>query len=201
MIVTRIEDADKNKKKIYLDGEYTFFLYPRELRQYPIEVNEELSDELYEEIRKNVILVRAKRKMLALLSKKDYTCEEIARKLRQGCYSEDVIEEAIAYGISKSYLDDERYAREYVAWKKSSKSFLQISYELSKKGIARSICDSILSEEEEDVEALRELIERYRNRQSGEEVQKRQKTYRHFLQKGYSSSLIHQILSENCGEN
>lgn len=196
MIVTKIEDGEKNRKKIYLDGEYAFFLYPKELRQYPIEIDEELSDELYEEIRQKVVLVRAKRKMLALLSKKDYTCEEIARKLRQGYYSEDIVEEAVCYGVSKQYLDDERYAREYIEWKKGSKSLRQISYELSQKGIAKSIYEPILSLEEDDEEALRELIERYMSKQSGEDFQKKQKTYRHFLQKGYSSSLIHQILSQ-----
>lgn len=196
MIVTRIEEGEKNRKKIYIDGEYAFFLYPKELRQYPIEVGEELSDEIYEEIRQKVVLIRAKRKMLALLSKKDYTCEEIARKLRQGYYSEDIIEEAISYGVCMYYLDDERYAREYINWKKESKSLRWISQELSRKGIAKSIYEPILDLEEDDEEILRELICRYMRKQSGENFQKRQKTYRHFLQKGYSSSLIREILSQ-----
>ncbi len=195
MTVTRIEDAEKNRKKIYLDGEYAFFLYPKELRQYPLEVDEELSDGVYEEIR-HIVLVRAKRKMLALLSKRDYTCEEIARKLRKGYYSEDIIEEAVCYGVCKHYLDDERYAREYIEWKKQSKSLRQISYELSQKGIAKSIYEPILQLEEDDEENLRELVDRYMSRQSGEDFQKKQKAYRHFLQKGYSSSLIRQILSQ-----
>lgn len=195
MTVTRIEDAEKNRKKIYLDGEYAFFLYPKELRQYPLEVDEELSDGVYEEIR-HIVLVRAKRKMLALLSKRDYTCEEIARKLRKGYYSEDIIEEAVCYGVCKRYLDDERYAREYIEWKKQSKSLRQISYELSQKGIAKSIYEPILQLEEDDEENLRELVDRYMSRQSGEDFQKKQKAYRHFLQKGYSSSLIRQILSQ-----
>lgn len=196
MTVTRIEDGEKNRKKIYLDGEYVFFLYPKELRQYPIEVDEELSDELYEEIRQKIVLVRAKRKMLALLSKKDYTCEEIARKLRRGYYSEDIIEETVCYGVCKHYLDDERYAREYIEWKKGSKSLRQISYELSQKGIAKSIYEPILDLEEDDEKALEELIDKYMSKQSGEYFQKKQKTYRYFLQKGYSSSLIRQILSQ-----
>ncbi len=196
MRVTRIEEGENNRKKIYLDGEYTFFLYPKELRQYSIKVDEELSEELYEEIRQKIVLIRAKRKMLALLSKKDYTCEEIARKLRQGYYSEDIIEDAIFYGVYMHYLDDERYAREYINWKKNSKSLRWIAQELSRKGIAKSIYEPILDLEEDDEDILRELISRYMKKQSGENFQKRQKTYRHFLQKGYSSCLIRKILSQ-----
>lgn len=196
MIVTKIEEGEKNRKKIYIDGEYAFFLYPKELRQYPIEVDEEVSKELYEEIRQKIVLIRAKRRMLALLSKKDYTCEEIARKLRQGYYCEDIIEEVISYGVCMHYLDDERYAREYINWKKESKSLRWISKELSRKGIAKSIYEPILDLEEDDEEILRELICRYMRKQLGENFQKRQKTYRYFLQKGYSSSLIQEILSQ-----
>lgn len=196
MIVTRIEEGEKNRKKIYLDGKYAFFLYPKELRQYPIKEEEELSLELYEEIRQKVVLTRAKRKMLALLSKKDYTCEEIARKLRQGYYSEDIIEETISYGVCKDYLNDERYAREYIEWKKESKSLKWIARELFNKGIAKSIYEPILDLEEDDEEILREMLYRYMKKQSGENFIKIQKTYRHFIQKGYSSSLIREILSQ-----
>ncbi len=196
MIITKIEESEKNRKKIYIDGGYAFFLYPKELLKYSIKEGEELGEELLLEIRQKVVLVRAKRKMLALLSRKDYTCEEIARKLRQGYYSEDIIEEAVSYGVCMRYLDDERYAREYIAWKKESKSLRQIGQELSQKGIAKSIYEPILDAEEDDEEILKTLISRYMKKQSGEEIKKRQKTYRYFMQKGYSGALIHQILSQ-----
>ncbi len=194
--MTKIEEGEKNRKKIYIDGQYAFFLYPKELRQYPIEAEEELSEELFEEITQKVVLIRAKRKMLALLSRKDYTCEEIARKLRQGYYSEDIIEQAISYGVVMHYLDDERYAREYIEWKKGEKSLRQIAQELSIKGIAKSIYEPILDLEEDDEDKVRSLIARYMKKQSGDAAKIKQKTYRYFMQKGYSGEMVRTILSE-----
>lgn len=191
-----MEDGEKNRKKIYIDGEYVFFLYPKELRQYGLKEGEELSEELYEEIWQKVVLIRAKRKMLALLSRKDYTCAEIARKLRQGYYTDDIIEQAICYGVSMGYLDDAAYAKQYIAWKKETKSLRWIAQQLSQKGVAKSVYEPLLEEEEDDEDKVRQQVERYMQKKSGDAYTVKQKTYRHFVQKGYSSSFIREILKQ-----
>ena len=60
MTVTKIEELTKAKSKVELDGEFAFVLYKKELSRFGIREDEELPEETYQQIRKDVILKRAK---------------------------------------------------------------------------------------------------------------------------------------------
>ena len=51
MQVTKVEALTKTKWKVELDGQFAFVLYKKEISRFGIEVNGELSEELYEECR------------------------------------------------------------------------------------------------------------------------------------------------------
>ena len=51
MQVTKVEALTKTKWKVELDGQFAFVLYKKEISRFGIEVNGELSEELYEQIR------------------------------------------------------------------------------------------------------------------------------------------------------
>ena len=76
MVVTDITEVTKAKSRVFLDGEFAFVLYKGELRLYHIQVGQEMSTEVYEEIIHTVLTKRAKKRCLMLLQKKDYTEEE-----------------------------------------------------------------------------------------------------------------------------
>ena len=91
MIVTDITELTKAKTRVYLDGEFAFVLYKGELRLYNIKKEQELSEETYTEIVCEVLPKRAKKRCLLLLQKKDYTEEELRRKLRDNEYPSEII--------------------------------------------------------------------------------------------------------------
>ena len=68
MQVTKVEALTKTKWKVELDGQFAFVLYKKEISRFGIEVNGELSEELYEQIKKNVVLKRAKLRAMHLLT-------------------------------------------------------------------------------------------------------------------------------------
>ena len=150
MVVTGIETVTKKKCKVELDGQLAFVLYKGELARYCIRIDEELSPEQYDEIMTKVLLKRAKKYLLHLLTKMDRTSHELKTKLRRGYYPEDVIEKAIDYVKGYGYVDDESYAKRYLRTYESRLSHRQIKRKLATKGISKDILDALDDDKRQD---------------------------------------------------
>lgn len=77
----------------------------------------------------------ARRKAMLLLEHMDRTEKGLSDRLRQAGFSAEAIEDAMSYVRSYGYLNDLRYAENYISFRMSSKSRLKILQELSGKGI------------------------------------------------------------------
>jgi regulatory protein len=84
-----------------------------------------------------------------LLEKQDRTESQLRTKLLDKGFSQEACDEAIAYVKSFHYVDDERYACNYVRYRAHSKSRQQLKLDLLKKGVSREIIASALEEEYE----------------------------------------------------
>ena len=126
MQVTKVESLTKTKWKVELDGQFAFVLYKKEILQFGIEVNGELSEELYEQIKKDVVLKRAKLRAMHLLTDMARTESQLRDKLKRNMYPEDVISQAIAYVKSFGYINDEAYIENFIQSKRETKSRKEI---------------------------------------------------------------------------
>lgn len=188
MIITQIEQLNQKKRKIYIDGEFSFLLYSNEIRRYRLAEGEPIETSIYEELEK-VVIKRAKLKVMDLLKRSDKTESELRMKLKQGYFPSEAIEVAIEYVKSYGYLNDERYASNYIRMKKNSKSKNAIIYELSLKGIPKEVIDLYMEEEfsyEDEEEAIKKLI--YKKTKNPEEltIEKKQKIIASICRKGFS---------------
>ena len=139
MVVTRIEEFSGKRKKVYLDQRFAFVLYKGEFRTYHVEEGQVLSEADYRMIMEEVLPKRAKLRAMSLLQSRDYTVKQLTDKLREGLYPPEIIEEAIAYASSYHYIDDLRYAVDYITAYESSRSARRIEHDLLKKGIDREV--------------------------------------------------------------
>ena len=89
---------------------------------------------VYREITEEILPRRAKLRAMHLLTRRDYTEQEIRQRLRKGKYPEEVIEEAVSYVKAYHYVDDESYARRYVEQYRDKKGVRKIRMELSGEG-------------------------------------------------------------------
>lgn len=191
MTITKFETKDKGKVKIYINGEYHFILYTKDIRTYHLQEGAEISEDVYRDIVVNTVQRRAKQKAMAILKYTDRTEYELKLKLKQADYTEEIISAAIDYVKAFHYLDDERFARNYVEYKKLSKSKRQIQMELMNKGVSKEYIELALEEEytgEED--AIRKAIaKKTKNRDdlSKEEIMK---VANYLYNKGFSMELI-----------
>lgn len=150
MKVTKIEELDKKRIRVYIDEEFAFVLYKGELRIYNIEIGNALSSELYEEIITKVLPKRAKLRCMNLLKSKAYTEKQLKDKLKNGEYPEDIIAEALEYVKSYGYVNDRAYAEDFIEYNKGNKSRKRMEQDLLRKGIAKDIISGIFEQMKEE---------------------------------------------------
>ena len=120
---------------IYLNDVFAFVLYKGELSQYGLEDGATVDDALYERILGETLIPRARKRGMNLLQSMDRTEADVRSKLSDGGYPREAVDSAIEYLKSFHYIDDDRYAYEYIRFKSSSMSRRQICSKLASKGI------------------------------------------------------------------
>lgn len=135
MEVTDIVEISNSRCKVYLDYEIAFVLYKGDLRLFHIKRGFELSQEDYDEIITKVLPKRAKLRSMNLLKSRDYTEQQLRDKLKSGFYSKEIIDNAIDYVKSYSYINDAYFCRRYISTFYESRSKKRMELDLMKKGV------------------------------------------------------------------
>ena len=100
------------------------------------------------EAEKSGDIKRARHRALHILERSDRTEQELRTKLLQN-YKPEAVEDAVAYVKQYHYLDDMRYAVNYLNSRGRVKSRQQVEQELLyKKGIARETLEAAIQEAE-----------------------------------------------------
>lgn len=191
MVVTDIVELDKKRSKIYIDGELAFVLYKGELRDYSIREGQELPATNYQDIINVVLPKRCKLRAMNLLQKKDYTEKQLRDKLSEGLYPTEIVDDAIRYVKAYHYLDDERYARDYITYHMSIRSRNRIIQDLSGKGISKDIfmpiVEELYMEEDSDIETeqIRKLLAKKHYDPEQADFKEKQKIMAFLMRKGF----------------
>lgn len=203
MIVTRTESLTKTKYKVDLDGQFAFVLYKGELSRYEVKEGAELTEETVDEIYNTVLLKRAKKRAMHLLEDMDRTESGLREKLRQGLYPAEIIEKAIDYVRAFGYLNDARYAENFILSRRNSKSRKEIHALLLGKGISDeeiSIAFENCYGNQEEQEAVRRILEKKRVDPKTADDREMQKIYGYLARKGFRYETIRQVI-QNYNEN
>lgn len=199
-IVTAVKELTKKRRLVYVNYEPAFALYVGELKKYEIAEMREIQPERYQEL---IVLLskRATLRALNLLKNKDYAQEELTRKLRDSHYPSEAIDQAVHYAIQYGYIDDYRYASNYVAFKADGRSRRQIVSFLQGKGIAPMLIEQVCEEyysENSDTElqlVIRQMKKKLsRVNPADFSFEQRQKLLGYFYRKGFRSDVIKKAL-------
>lgn len=163
--MTYIEEITEQKKgrgRVRLEDGTVWILYKGEIHSYRLKVGGEVSDALYREIQTEVIGKRAKKRAMHLLEKMDRTEAGLREKLRQGEYPPEAVEAAIEYVKGYHYLDDARYARNYIRCYQNSRSKKRMRMDLLSKGISVPLIEQAFKEEYagEEIQLIRQLLQK-----------------------------------------
>ncbi len=188
MLISEIREADKKRNRIQLEDGRSFVLYKGECRRLGLEECMDCAPELLDEIYGDILKGRARKRALHLLERMDYTRAQLERKLTQGGYPKEVAEDAVDYAAGFHYVDDERYARNYVGSHRDKKSRAMMRAELLSKGIGQETADRVLEEccgEETDREVIGHWLEKKRYSGETEDPAEKQRVYRSLVRKGF----------------
>lgn len=200
-LVTDIKDITSKKRLVYINYEPAFPLYAGEVKSYHLAVDGTISDSMYDEIM-NLLCTRAFTRIAYLIKDRDYTEYEISSKLRNSHYPEDVISAAVERGKKEKFIDDYRYADNFVHFKAESRSRNMVVNKLRTKGVPSDIIDSVCDEyyeEHEDAEEtiVRELLAKKLcgRDPSSLEYEERQKLFASICRKGFSYESVKKVFN------
>ena len=194
MIITSILPYEKGKGRmaVYLNDEFAFVLYKGELSKYKLSVGAALPESLYKRICEETLIKRARLRGMNLLMKQDRCEADVRHKLSEGGYPDEIIDDAINYLKSFNYIDDARYAEDYINAKKSTYSRKDIESRLRNKGIDGEIIDKCLEElfPEDDIDALIKLMHKKCPDAGSLDYEGRMKLFAYLYRKGFDMSSI-----------
>lgn len=197
MQVIQILELDRKRVRIRLEDGCEFALYKGEKRQYDLQEGGELSQEQFEDIRREILIKRARKRVMHLLEKMDRTEEQLRVKLRQGYYPEDVIEDAVDYVKGYHYLDDLRYAQNYVRSHREKKSRRMLQLELQKRGVAKEWIQQALEEEYEQENEQEQILKWIRKKDYSSDtadLKEKQRMYQFLLRRGFRpNDILHAL--------
>ena len=150
------------------------------------------------------------------MEKKSYTFEEIKQKLvnycvyQDRCHSEveqkmrdfllipEAKDEIFLYLIKENYLNEERFTRSYIRGKFYIKHWgrNKIRINLKQKGITEKLIAKSMDEidEQDYLESVNKIYQDYYSKQKGlRDYQKKSKTIKHLMSKGYEYELIMEV--------
>lgn len=200
MIVTQLTGITRGRYRVYVDEEFAFVLYRGELKRLGIREGEPLPEESLREIRAEILPGRAKRRAMNLLQSRDYTAAGLREKLKGGDYPEACIEEAVAYVESYGYVDDSRYARDFIIYNLDRKSRTRIEQDLLRKGIDKNLIRDVFAELEEEGTSQDEaamisaLLQKKKYDAKTATRQEKQRMYAFLYRKGFHSDAISRAL-------
>ena len=208
MLVTQVTELSKSRSKVYIDQEFAFVLYKGELHLYHIKEGEPLKEEDYRTIMGEVLPNRAKLRAMNLLQGREYTTSQLRTKLQQGFYPPKIIEQAIDYVAGFHYIDDMRYAVDYITYHEDSRSRRRIEQDLQGKGILAATIEEAWQVwrenggKQDEQAMIRELLHKKHYDTEGEtDWKERQKIYAFLARKGFSAEAIRKEIGGMYGDD
>lgn len=143
---------------------------------------------------------KATEKAMNLLLQQDRTRKELLDRLYRAGFSEEASRAALEYVEGFGYIDDLRYATNYLSFHKEERSKKELRYKLMNKGISQeTISEAFLEYESADEEKALEsqLRKRLRGRKLSEmDFMEKNKVAGYLARKGYNPSAIKRVMKE-----
>ena len=141
------------------------------------------------EQKKSYTFLEIKQKMTAYCSYQDRCHQEVEQKMRDFLLIPEAKEEILLYLMRENFLNEERFTRSYIRGKFYIKSWgrNKIRNHLKFKGVTEKLINSCFNEiDDADYEkTLLKIYEQYYSRQTGKEYQKKSKTVKYLLGRGF----------------
>lgn len=210
MKILSITEVNKSRARISLETEESFVLYKGEIRMLKLKEGGDLSQEDYDTVMKGILPKRCRMRAMNLLKERAYTSYSLKKKLSEGGYPESICEDALAYVTSYGYVNDLKYAMDYIKEKEASNTTREIEQKLLTKGISSKLFEEalrLLGEEREEYgeeshqgyeeDLIRKTLAK-RHFTGEEAYEDRQKILAYFYRRGFDIDLVRKVMDSFC---
>lgn len=185
-----------DRYSIFIDDRYAFSLSDTALLSSGLRVGQTVPPEARQNLEQKAHIDKAYDRSLQLIARRSRSTWEVEQYLRRKSYEGDIIKTIVERLQDKGYLDDAAFADSWVRNRRLLKprSKRKLRQELMQKRVPDHIIRECLdSDETDDTEVLRELIQQKRKLSR---YQDRQKLMRYLSGQGFSYGDITAVLSE-----
>lgn len=198
MRITYTEKVGKTKIKVCLEDGDEFILFEREWNKFKWLEGDDISDDAIAELYDAYLLPKAKLKALNLLKVRDRSYKELIQKLKIEGYPNAVIQKTLEYADSYHYMDDARFARNYIEYRGKRKSCRELKYELSEKGIDLSILGQSGEEIElpDDIKTIASLLAARWGDHPKPDLKDKERMARYLARRGFRVSDIFKVYKD-----
>lgn len=136
------------------------------------------------------------RKCGILLAQRDYTCSRLREKLKAAGFEEDIIESVLESLLEAHYIDDERYARNYVQSQWENRSRMRIRMDLESRGVPSDVIAEVMRSESEErgteaeIRQIRKLMKKRGFDPLSASYDEKNKMRAFLYRKGYDGSCV-----------
>jgi regulatory protein len=147
---------------------------------------------------------KAVEKAMSLLLVQERTEKSLMERLIRAGFSQEAARYALEYVMSFGYVDDYRFASQYLSYAKGKKSGKELRYKLLNKGVPKEIIQEVFSEytpEDEQDALFLHLKKKLKGRNPIDmERKEREKVIASLARKGFSPTQIRRGMAEWKGE-
>jgi regulatory protein len=203
MIITELKELRKGSFIICIDGVDSFPLNIKDIEAAGIKEGDKLDENALAKLMEDYVWPKARQKALSLIKFQDRTQKELRNRLALEMYPEEIIERVIKYTIKYGFINDRRYADNYISSRKLKKSQTAIRGELLRKGINKELLDIVIlshygDEEEEDPEliAIKKAVAKKVRDIDGMSHEEKEKLIASLYRKGFDLEKIKLIIGK-----
>lgn len=197
MRVTAIKQQVKNKERasIFVDGKYSFSLGLNDLVSEKLKVGLKLDEPALTMFKKKSDDGKLRVRSLEWVLGRPHSIREFKDYLRRKKAEPELVEKLIEEFLKRGYLNDRKFGEWWLGRRvRKQKSNRSIEFELRGKGIDREVIAEIMQgDNQNETERLKITVARLRDRTR---YQDPQKLMAYLVGKGYSYSLVREVLSE-----
>lgn len=197
-IITEINKTTKNKSQMYeiiVDGESLGLYHIETIVKHTLKVGMEVDAEVLANALKESAVLIATEKALNYISKSMKTQKDIEKYLRGKGYGENIVECVIGKLREYNYINDEVYAKYFIASKSKKEGNKKIKFDLKNKGIDEKVIAEMLSGSVEDVNVIKNLADKYLKNKA-RDFKTKTRLFSFLASKGFEYENINSVLRQ-----
>jgi regulatory protein len=195
-----------SRLSIFIDDKYYCGVSEEVATKYQLEKGMEVDENELNELLYDEELLKAKKYVYSLLSRRMYSSKEVHDKLAEQGYIDEVINGAISAIERFGYINDRKFAEEWVSsrMRTKPKGEFVLRRELAEKGIEGDVIEEILTNTFDDSEKLNVVLDIARKKaksyKNDDPLSARRKLQSFLVRRGFDFETVRNVVDKVLNE-